>query len=119
MARAGRHSTELKDAVTERTRQRREDAHAFGLAIKHKLREDGHLVGFDGRLHVLSLWPTLGDIGQAWPIRVERISRQVDFDLLVRMEPEAALSIPGKVPAARPENADLLAEPRRGSNSRA
>jgi hypothetical protein len=54
------------------------------------------LVAFDGRLNVLNfpelrvrlrlLWWTVGEGGQAWRIRVERISRDVDFDLLVRME---------------------------------
>lgn len=32
------------------------------------------------------LWPIFGEVGQAWRIRVEGISPDVDFDLLVRME---------------------------------
>jgi hypothetical protein len=54
------------------------------------------LVAFDGRLNVLDfkklrirlrlLWPTCGEVGRVWRIRVERISGSVDFDLLVRME---------------------------------
>ncbi len=73
-----------------------ENSREFGLAIARKLTEDGHLAAFDGRLNVLDLselrvrlrllWPTFGEVGQAWRIRVERISRDVDFDLLVRME---------------------------------
>ena len=65
-------------------------------AIAAKLREEGHLVAFDGRLNILDfpelrvrlrlLWPAFGEVGQVWRIRVERISRNVDFDLLVRME---------------------------------
>jgi hypothetical protein len=93
---AGADPTELNKALGERARQRVEHGRAFGLAIARKLREDGHLVAFDGRLNVLDfpelrmrlrlLWPTAGEAGQAWHIRVERISRDVDFDLLVRME---------------------------------
>ena len=93
---AGRDPTELNMALGERGRQRREHGREFGLAIARKLRDDGHLVAFDGRLNVLDfpelrmrlrlLWPTFGEVGQAWRIRVERISRAVDFDLLVRME---------------------------------
>lgn len=93
---AGRDPTELDNALVERTRQRRENRREFGLAIARRLREDGRHVAFDGRLNVLDfselrvrlrlLWPTFGEVGQAWRIRVERISRDVDFDLLVRME---------------------------------
>jgi DNA invertase Pin-like site-specific DNA recombinase len=93
---AGADPAERNKALSERARQRIEHGRAFGLAIARKLREDGHLVAFDGRLNVLDfpelrmrlrlLWPTVGEAGQAWRIRVERISRDVDFDLLVRME---------------------------------
>jgi hypothetical protein len=93
---AGAEPTERNNALSERARQRMEHGRAFGLAIARKLREAGHLVAFDGRLNVLDfpelrmrlrlLWPTAGEVGQAWRIRVERISRDVDFDLLVRME---------------------------------
>ena len=93
---AGADPIELNGALAERARQRREHGREFGVAIARKLREDGHLVAFDGRLNVLDfselrirlrlLWPTIGEVGQAWRIRVERISRDVDFDLLVRME---------------------------------
>jgi DNA invertase Pin-like site-specific DNA recombinase len=93
---AGQDPTQLHKALFERARQRRENAREFGLAIAQKLREGGHLVTFDGRLNVINfpnlrvrlrlLWPTFGEVGQAWRIRVERISREVDVDLLVRME---------------------------------
>jgi hypothetical protein len=86
----------LKNALHKRADQRRENVREFGAAITGKLREDGHVVRFDGRLNVLNLqevsirvrllWPMTAEFGQAWRIRVERISRDVDFDLLVRME---------------------------------
>ena len=38
------------------------------------------------RIRLRLLWPAIGEVGQVWRIRVERISRDVDFDLLVRME---------------------------------
>jgi hypothetical protein len=93
---AGQDPTALDKAVFERGRQRRANAREFGLAMVRKLTEDGHAVAFDRRLNVLDfsdmrvrlrlLWPTFGEVGDAWRIRVERISRDVDFDLLVRME---------------------------------
>ena len=66
----------------EVSRKQTEHSRAFGLAIAQKLREGGHLVAFDGRLNVLDfqdlrirlrlLWPTIGEVGQVWRIRVER-----------------------------------------------
>jgi hypothetical protein len=96
LKKVGQDPSELGKALVARATQRKEDGREFGLAIAQKLREDGHLVAFDGRLNVLDfpelrirlrlLWPTFGELGQVWRIRVERISRNVDFDLLVRME---------------------------------
>lgn len=93
---AGGDPAALSTALGERARQRVAHGREFGLAIARRLREDGHLVAFDGRLNVLDfpefrmrlrlLWPAVGEVGQAWRIRVERVSRDVDFDLLVRME---------------------------------
>jgi hypothetical protein len=68
----------------------------FGLAIAGRLRENGLQAAFDGRLNVLEfptlrmrlrlLWSSFGSVGEAWSMRVERVDREVDFDLLVRME---------------------------------
>ena len=96
LKRAGQDPTEANSALMERAQRRRERGREFGNAFAGKLREEGHQVVFDGRLSALNfpelrmrvrlLWPTLGGVGQAWRIRVERVSREVDFDLLVRME---------------------------------
>jgi hypothetical protein len=93
---AGRDPDALRKDLRERMLQRKENGHAFGAAFAGKLSERGHLVSFDRRLNVFNfpglrmrlrlLWPTVGEVGQVWRIRVERISRDVDFDLLVRME---------------------------------
>ena len=93
---AGQDPSALRKGIADRARQRRENGRELGIAIAWKLREDGHKVSFDGRLNVLDfpqfrmrlrlLWPMLGEVGQAWRIRVERVSREVDFDLVVRME---------------------------------
>ncbi|HET7525733.1 MAG TPA: hypothetical protein VFK10_07305, partial [Burkholderiaceae bacterium] len=93
---AGRNSTALSKALFERMNRRKANGRELGIALAEKLRRDGHLVAFDGRLNVLDftnlrvrlrlLWPTPGEVGQVRRIRIERISRDVDFDLLVRME---------------------------------
>ena len=96
LKRAGGDPTELNKALLERANLRRKHSREFGVAIARRLKQDGRLVAFDGRLNVLAfpglrvrlrlLWPTFAEVGQVWRIRVERISRDVDFDLLVRME---------------------------------
>ena len=93
---AGIQPAELNKALCERAQQRRDDLREFGNAVAQRLREVGHQVTFDGRLNVFDfpegrmrlrlLWPTLGEVGDTWRLRVEKISRDVDFDLLVRME---------------------------------
>ena len=96
LKRAGAEPTDLNRALLARAKLRRQESREFGVAIAQKLREDGQEVVFNGRLNVLDfpelrmrvrlLWPTSCEVGQAWRIRVERISRDVDFDLLARME---------------------------------
>jgi hypothetical protein len=93
---AGQDAAELSQALVERSKLRRASGRKLGLALAQTLREDDQLVRFDGRLNVLRLtglnirlrplWPMVGEVGLAWRIRVEQISRNVDFDLLVRME---------------------------------
>jgi hypothetical protein len=86
----------VRKALIERSKEHRANGREFGLAIATKLREEGHSVAFNGHLNILNfpgfrvrlrlLWPTLGEVGQVWSLRLERISRYVDFDLIVRME---------------------------------
>jgi hypothetical protein len=93
---AGQDAAELSQALVERSKVRRANGRKLGLALAQTLREDDQLVRFDGRSNVLRLtgliirlrprWSMVGEVGQVWRIRVERISRDVDFDLLVRME---------------------------------
>ena len=38
------------------------------------------------RIRLRFLWPTLGEVGRVWRIRVDALSTERDLDLLVRME---------------------------------
>ena len=81
--------------------ERKHNGKALGAALAERFSEEGRPVAFDRRLYVLNfpgltmrirlLWPTNGEVGQVWRIRVEQIKRDVEFDLLIRME---ALSKP-------------------------
>lgn len=94
--RTGRDPSELRKALFERMMMRKHDGKALGIALADRLSERGRRAVFDRRLNVLHcsglkmrvrpLWPTDGEIGQVWRIRVDQIKRDVDFDLLVRME---------------------------------
>lgn len=96
LQRAGRNPLATSEGLVSRATERRAISRQFGFALAERLREAGRRVAFDGRLNVLDfegfrmrvrlLWPTFGEVGQTWRIRVERISRDVEFDLLVRME---------------------------------
>ncbi|NUZ07677.1 recombinase family protein [Piscinibacter koreensis] len=96
MRRVGQDPTELSRAISERTCERKADASAFGTALAERLKEAGHTVAYDGRLHVLMLpelkmrlrllYSTLSPVGRVWRLRVDRLSRDVDLDLVVRME---------------------------------
>ena len=76
--------------------ERKHNGKALDAALAERLSEDGRPVAFDRRLNVLNfsglkmrvrlLWPTVGEVGQVWRIRVEQIKRDVEFDLLIRME---------------------------------
>ena len=93
---AGQDAAELSQALVERSKVRRASGRKLGLALAQTLREDDQLVRFDGRSNVLRLtglnirlrplWSMVGEVGLVWRIRVEQINRNVDFDLLVRME---------------------------------
>jgi hypothetical protein len=37
------------------------------------------------KIRLRFLWPTVGEAGRVWPIRVERLNTANDFELLVRM----------------------------------
>ena len=79
-----------------RMTERKRNGKALGMALASRISERGCPVAFDRRLDVLNfsalkmrvrlLWPTFGEVGQVWRIRVDKIKRDVDFDLLVRME---------------------------------
>lgn len=94
--RAGRDPAELHRALFARMMERKHNGKALGTALADRLSEGGRRVAFDRRLNVLTiagmkvrvrlLWPTVGEVGQVWRIRVEQIKRDVEFDLLVRME---------------------------------
>lgn len=93
---AGRDPADAKAALVARAYQRRQHGLAFGHAIEHRLRESGYEVMFDGHRHVLAfpnlalrlrlLWPTSAEVGLVWFLRIDRASRNADFDILVRME---------------------------------
>lgn len=96
LKRAGRDPRELKVALVARARQHQLDGREVARALTRTIREHGHVVAYDGRMNVLDLqelrmrlrflWPTIGEAGHVWPIRVDRLSTEYDFELLVRME---------------------------------
>jgi hypothetical protein len=75
---------------------RNRNTKALGSAFAARFRESGRSAAFDRRLNILTLsglklrvrpiWPTEGEPGRVWRIRVDEIKRDVDFDLVVRME---------------------------------
>ena len=94
--RAGQDPSDLHKTIFRRMLERKHNGKALGTALAERLSEKGRPVAFDRRLNVLNfprlkmrvrlLWPTDGEFGQVWRIRVEQIKRDVEFDLLVRME---------------------------------
>jgi hypothetical protein len=94
--RAGHDPSELRKTLFARMMERKHNGKALGAALAERLSAEGRPVAFDRRLNVLNfpglkmrvrlLWPTAGEVGQVWRIRVEQIKRDVEFDLLVRME---------------------------------
>ena len=68
----------------------------YGQQLAQDLKKNGHPVAFDGRFHMLVfddlavhlrvLWPTLGKLGRAWPMRRISVNRIADVDVLVRMD---------------------------------
>jgi hypothetical protein len=93
---AGQDPAELKKRLITQARQHRSDAREFAGTLTRTLVEDGHIVAYDARMSVLHfhelrirlrfLWPTLGEVGRVWRIRVDTLGAENDFDLLVRME---------------------------------
>jgi DNA invertase Pin-like site-specific DNA recombinase len=96
LKKAGHDPAEQNKRLVTRARQQQMDGREFARALTLTLVEDGQVVAYDGRLNVLDfhelrvrvrvLWPTLGEVGRVWRIRIERLSAEYDFDLLVRME---------------------------------
>jgi DNA invertase Pin-like site-specific DNA recombinase len=93
---AGGDPAELSAALSAQASARIANARQLGKALAERLREAGHVVSYDGRLHVvlfrsftigvLLLWPTLGEHGQTWQLQMRRVRRDIDFGLIVRME---------------------------------
>jgi DNA invertase Pin-like site-specific DNA recombinase len=96
LKRAGQDPAELKRKLITQARQHQSDARTFAGALTQSLVDDGHVAAYDRRMSVLNLhelrirlrflWPTFGELGRMWRIRVGRLSTENDFDLLVRMK---------------------------------
>jgi hypothetical protein len=93
---AGQDPTELKKKLVAQVRQHRWSAREVARDLTRAFVEDGHRAAYDRRMSVLNfpelrvrlrfLWPTLGEVGRVWRIRVDRLSTENDLDLIVRME---------------------------------
>ena len=92
----GQDPAELSKAHYELARRRQAHVREFGAALSMRLMESGCPNVFDGRhfcldlpairLRLQLLWTKSPEPCRSWHLRLDRIRRDVDFDVLVRME---------------------------------